>query len=598
MAEANIKVALIYDPDTPRVSVCKKEFLVQDDEHYPAPAKEYYLCVLLESGVVEFYRILGKKDGAIIATARYTEAVNDMFFARFMEVVGNSAFRNFFTVDSGAAEDEVDEHPVDETPVQQEVTGEMVEPESDPDVTDTPVESGDGLYPFAVESVEIVPSKSSSSPTDEVGNEGEQQKQEDEPALDQGVDYFPGTWIDDLPEKKNILSGLLCKRIDGKIFFMGDGYAVTQAQNRIYNVLKKANIAPIPYEEIITPRRLVMEISKTKHFMVVADLEALRSTSEGLDALRIMNQNNVLLLDLHQLSHQMRETEILSTIQNIHTVDVKSVLYTGQRVFMFVSNTGGVGKTTLSFNFAHWLASKGVHTMYMELLSGKGIDKVIGKDTSTLEGIFEGKEKPRPIELDSKSTVYCVSLADPTNGGVDNKNQWEKFFTNYIYRIDELNPQNKEIVRLRKDTAPFYHAVIIDTYSDSLSTRMILPGYVTDVVVVVDMRPTTTASQILDTIIPLANPRKQGGIDYDREPAIKKNFYFAFNQYRDNPRVRAHYEYTRAQLEVMAQENNVSVQSIRIDNNPVILGQIHIKDEKNRLKVVAPLVEAMYGIKI
>jgi hypothetical protein len=48
----------------------------------------------------------------------------------------------------------------------------------------------------------------------------------------------------------------------------------------------------------------------------------------------------------------------------------------------------------------------------------------------------------------------------------------------------------------------------------------------------------------------------------------------------------------------MAQENNVSVQSIRIDNNPVILGQIHIKDEKNRLKVVAPLVEAMYGIKI
>lgn len=560
---------ILYDYENSKLVELRQEYIINDKVPLPPPPYQVYLCRLSADGNLEVYRVLGRKSGKPVVTSRYTEAVDDAFIEKLQQDAKGTPFGVYFGVEEDEPADEAESN---------EFVFEVESPVATPEQP-RPTENEYFTFEPATDAAPVVSSADSALIT--------------QPALDNVPVQtgFTSSQLNDLPEvKKNIFSKVFGrKHLAGKIFYMGDANSVVLAQNRIRSILDRANINELPFDEVITPRRLVTQINQQKNVLVLVNVAELRSTSEGLDAYRILTSNGVQVVDIRHLCGEMRDTEILSLIQNIHTVDVKSVLYTDQRVFMFVSNTGGVGKTTLSFNFSHWLATKGVNVMYMELLSGKGIDKVVGKDTASLENIFDGREKPRAIEVDAqKHMVYCVSLESANSGSVDNKNNWIWFFNNFVYKIDETDPENKEIVRLRKDTAPFYHAVVIDTYSDSHPTRVLMPQFATDVVMVIDMRPTTTASQILDTII---------GLSMNTD-VTKKNFYLAYNQYRDNPDVKRHYEYTRAELESLAEERGIKLNAIRIPNNPDCMGQIHIKDDKHRMKVVAPLVEAFYGIKI
>lgn len=567
---------ILYDPAKNKVAAMSSEYEVRDAENMAAPKNELYLALVHvkpEEKYVEFYRVLGKsKEGKVIVTTHFTENASEDYLEQFVAAISRSEFAFLLEDEQPAAQTEDDTVALletDSTPKPKQSTWAVETQDqgsqkvADDDAIDNPLPKSPYLKMQSAseeedEEVEIEP--------DVVSEASEPQY---EPT---STPSFSGAG--NTQQKKRgggLFSGLFGKKQQsvGKIYFFGNNNEVMQAQGKIRTVLEKAGVSRIPFDEIITVNKLMDAIKAEQSMMFVVDRDRFTSMGGG-DLLNVLAEHNLPVVDIKTVNG-MGDAQILSYVQNVHEIDLKSVLYTKQRIILFLSTTGGVGKTTLSLNMASWLSQRSANVLYMEVLGGAGVDELMDIRSTRLEEVLEGIDSPKPVG-GKGSKLYVAALDNNTSTVIGRTESWREFFDRIV---------------LPQTARPYYHAMVVDTYSQMISTRYLLK-YATDVVVVSDMRETTSVitKDTMENVLALA------GRSNDRR------FYVVHNRYNPAaPNVERRLSRLKAELDTIAEAQKVRLEHIVVPRTSSVEDTILIKDEKERAKILGNLLEKIYGVK-
>lgn len=482
---------------------------------------------------VKFFRIIGRKaDQSLVVTSdkRLLSDVTKEFFAEFNKVLKSSDVYNGMH---------------GETPSAPEIQREV------------PQESNS-----AIESNSVEVSAESQSPLDV----------DAQVAVKDPSQNSTQALLTKKPQKEaNFFDKLFGKKPKNvsKILFYGENDDIEYVQKRIRATIPGAE--SIEMMEFITLNSLIDTINVTNNFILMTDKRKLSATQTGIDLLNIMSGGGVIIAEFEEI-RKMNESELISLIQNVKDISIQHVLYNKQRVIMFINATGGVGKTTLSLNFANWLASRSATVMYMEIIGSSGIDDLIKTKSIKIDDIFDDNAEPTPVPVDQGKIAY-ISLLDSSKGSISQGGNWKRMWDKYI--------------DWTKQPAMQYHAILVDTYTHMISTRYLL-NYATDIIVVNDMRETTESmtKNTVDSLMSMMG-----------DTAMNKNFFFVTNFYKESAKNEDRYQRVKAETNAIAETHNMKIRFIRVPWVPESFGNINIEDVAMRKMILNDLVREIYGIK-
>ena len=94
------------------------------------------------------------------------------------------------------------------------------------------------------------------------------------------------------------------------------------------------------------------------------------------------------------------------------------------KIITFAAIKGGVGKTTLAFNFGEWLARKGYQVLFLDLDHQCNLTQTYGiyDDTDTVANIFKGEGDVKVIPIKQNiSLIPGYMQLDTIEKSLENK---------------------------------------------------------------------------------------------------------------------------------------------------------------------------------
>lgn len=355
---------------------------------------------------------------------------------------------------------------------------------------------------------------------------------------------------------------------DITIILSGKDGDVRRARRNIREFFDTKKIKKFVFREAITADGILESVSAQARNLLVIDENAVRSQPGGDDILEVVQNHGVVVLPISKmLPPDVARDNLNGVINQLVPTNINKYFYERPRVILFLSNTGGVGKTTLSLNTSLTLAEQSAKVLYLDLLGGKGIDRILNETIKDVEELAEGHSRPSRVKPFGGVWLDVASLEN-ASGKTTDAGFWEKFFTHVVYSGGESR----------------YHAVVVDSYSDMLFIRHLL-RYATDVVVVADMRPTTTTpDQILSSLWELDNTIGE------------KQYYVVFNSYNEKQHLHLLMK-QRVLVESVAEQENRAVSILISPYMREVSGEIMVKNRKTRQSLLGEIFHHLYNIK-
>lgn len=194
------------------------------------------------------------------------------------------------------------------------------------------------------------------------------------------------------------------------------------------------------------------------------------------------------------------------------------------KIVTFSAIKGGVGKTTLTYNFGEWLKHQNKKILYIDLDHQCNLTQTFDLFTSenTVENIFLSTEEVKIVNLDSNSSIIPGYMRlDEVEKKIVTKSNKDMLL--YMWLEDNYNKLNLD----------YYDYILIDTHPDfsTITKNAVVVSHS----IFSPITPSEHSFSSRDNLLERFNEFKNEMIDFKtRESYVTANLYFIANMVKHN----------------------------------------------------------------
>lgn len=371
-----------------------------------------------------------------------------------------------------------------------------------------------------------------------------------------------------------------------KIFYYGSESEIQKARARLDEVVRSLSASSsgshLEAEEFVTFRALHERINSLSGIplLIVISSDKLReqpAIRTVLDTWRNAQISFVMTDDLLAAG----EKDIIRLLQTMNVpLSLHKIFGSSQRHVMFISNTGGVGKTTLATSLALWAVNNNINTIYVEMVGGGGIQYLMEAPPIMLEDAFQKDMfKIQPVSSpkigDARGKLALVAVNDVTSSVLFVPQKWESFYHSISFDAFESSDV-------------LWNLVIYDSLSQSFFPSVF--SKITHFFYVTDRRDTTRGIA-MDTKWNLLLQKIK-----EEKKGETYTFTHVANRVSSSGNSLNWSSFETSLEETVKRELGVPVQTIRIPAIPNFGDSILIKDPNQIKTVLTPIIQTIYEV--